>query len=50
MDDFDGDLLLKLGIGALGQVNFAHTAGTQGAQYPIRSYAVSRHFWSMHPP
>jgi len=30
--DFDGNLLLELGIGALRQVNLAHTAGTQGAQ------------------
>jgi hypothetical protein len=47
--DFDRNLLLELGIGALRQVNLPHTAGTQRAQYPIRSYAVSHHFWSMHP-
>jgi hypothetical protein len=47
--NFDGDLLLELGIGPLSEVNLSHTAGTQGAQYPIRSYAVYHHFWSMHP-
>jgi hypothetical protein len=50
MHYFNGDLVLKLGIGPLCQVNLAHAAGTQGAQYPIRSYAISHHFWSMHPP
>src|SRR5882757_443906 len=49
MHNLDGDLLLELGIGPLSQVNLSHTAGTQGAQYPIRSYAVSDHFCSMHP-
>ena len=44
MHHFDGDLLLKLGIGALGQVNLAHPARTQGAQHPVRSYAISDHF------
>ena len=47
--NFDGDLLLELGIGPFSQVNLSHTAGTQGAQYPVRSYAVSDHFCSMHP-
>src|SRR5882757_112814 len=42
--NFDGDLLLELGIGPLSQVNLSHTAGTQGAQYPIRPYAVSHHY------
>jgi hypothetical protein len=44
VNDFDGDLLLELGVGPLGQVNFSHAAGTQDAQYSIRSYAVSHHF------
>jgi hypothetical protein len=47
--NFDGDLLLELRIRPFSQVNLSHTAGTQGAQYPIRSYAVSDHFWSMRP-
>jgi hypothetical protein len=42
--DFDRNLLLKLGVGALGQVNLAHAAGTQRAQHSIRSYAISHHF------
>jgi hypothetical protein len=49
MHDFDRHLLLELRIGAFGQINLAHAAGTQGAQHPIRSYAISHHFWSMHP-
>src|SRR5258708_5775529 len=49
MHDFDGDLLLELSIGPLGQVNLAHPAGTQGSQHPIGPYSISHHFWSMHP-
>src|SRR5271163_1942382 len=43
----DGDLLLELGIGSFGEIYFAHTASTQGAQYPVRSYAISHHLRSM---
>src|SRR5271157_5238605 len=43
----DGDLLFELGIGSLGEIYLAHAAGTQGAQYPVRSYAISHHFRSM---
>jgi hypothetical protein len=49
VDDFDGNLLLKLRIGALGKVNLAHPARAQGAQYPVRTYAISHHSQSMHP-
>ncbi len=49
MHHFDSDLLLELSISSLGKVNLAHPAGTQGAQHPVRSYAISHHFWSMHP-
>src|SRR5271156_4374568 len=45
---FDGYLLLEFGIRPLGKENLSHTADTQGAQYAIVSYAVSRHFGSMH--
>ena len=47
MHNFDGNLLFELGIGALGKVNLSHPARTQGAQHPIRSYAISHHFRSM---
>ncbi len=49
MHDLDGNLLFELGIGSLGKINLAHPAGTQGAQHPVRPYAISHHFWSMHP-
>jgi hypothetical protein len=42
--DLDGDLLFELGIGSLGEIHLPHTAGAQGAQYPVRSYAISHHF------
>jgi hypothetical protein len=46
---FNGHLLLEFGIRSLGKENLSHAADTQGAQYAIVSYAVSRHFQSMHP-
>lgn len=49
MHDFDGDLLLELGISPLGKVNLTHPAGTQGPQHPVGPYSISHHFWSMHP-
>ncbi len=49
MHDFDGHLLLELRVGALGEKDFAHPARTQDAQHPIRPYAISHHFHSMHP-
>ncbi len=49
MHDLDGHLLFKLSIRAFGKVNLTHPAHAQGAQHPIRPYAISHHFWSMHP-
>jgi hypothetical protein len=40
MHYLDGDQLIELRVRTLGQVNLAHAAGTQGAQYPVRSYAI----------
>ena len=45
--DFDRDLLLELGIGALREVDFAHAARPQGAQHAVRSDASPRHAGSM---
>ena len=45
--DFDRDLLLELGIGALREVDFAHAARPQGAQHAVRSDASTRHAGSM---
>src|SRR5271168_330346 len=47
MHHLDGDALFELGVGSLGEIDFPHTAGTQGAQYPVRPYAISPHFCSM---
>jgi hypothetical protein len=47
--NLDGNLLFELGIRSLGKVDLAHPARTQGAQHPVRSYAISHHFQSMHP-
>jgi hypothetical protein len=47
--DLDGNLLLKLGIGALGQIDLAHPASPKGAQHAVGPYTISHHFWSMHP-
>jgi hypothetical protein len=44
MHHLDGHLLFELGVGPLGEVHLPHTAGTQGAQYPVGSYAISHHF------
>ena len=49
VNHLDGYLLFELGIGALREENLSHTADAQGAQYAIVSYAVSDHYWSMHP-
>jgi hypothetical protein len=47
MHDLNGDQLIELRVRALSQENLAHAAGTQGAQYSIRSYAIGRHGRSM---
>ena len=44
MYHFNGDLLLELGVSALGKINLAHPAGTQGTQYPVGPYSISHHF------
>jgi hypothetical protein len=36
-------LLLKFGVRSLREVNFPHTADTQGAQYTVWSDAISHH-------
>jgi len=41
--DLDGDLLLELGVGALGEIHLAHAAGAQGAQHPVRSDTLTAH-------
>jgi hypothetical protein len=46
--DLDRHLLFELSIRALGQVNLAHSAGTQGSQHPVGSNSISHHFCSMH--
>jgi hypothetical protein len=45
----DGNLLFELSVGPFGKVDLAHPARTQGAQHPVRSYAISHHIQSMHP-
>ena len=47
--NLDGNLLFELGIGPLSEIHLAHAARTQGAQHPIRSYAISHHIPSMRP-
>ena len=46
---FDGDLLLELGIRALGEEDLAHAADTQRAEYAVGSDTLSFHSESMLP-